>query len=73
MSPSLGADFSWLRQEPSEPTEPEQLPAAPLPVVPVPASTNRHWSTIEKIMLTSLLLNAMWFTVYAVRTRPSHR
>ncbi len=73
MMPSLGADFAWLAQdqERRDPDETEVIP--PLPIgAPLPSGRNTGLSNVEKIMLMSLILNTIWFAVYAVRSGPAH-
>jgi len=69
--------FAWLslsqQQDPDGEDQSSQLPAPPMiPVAPAPSTTRRQWTNVERIMLASLVLNAVWFTVYAIRSGAVH-
>ncbi len=65
-------NFRWLSQDEERPPPDQSAIPAPPAIIGanVPPVVNNRWSTVEKIMLTSLLLNAIWFAVYAVRSGP---
>jgi hypothetical protein len=67
----IGDPFAWLSQDQEERAAPEQempIPAPTLFAAQPAAARPPGLSNIEKIMIASLLLNAVWFAVYFARS-----